>query len=175
MAEEHSRPKGELCECCGLRPAEMLVTDVDRGGGKQVQRLCGQCAEERGLMSASALKLTEVLQELRDRVAEDDSRVACPRCGCTFADFRKSLRLGCEDCYATFAGELAPMIRRMHGASRHAGRLPRGNGNAARNFEVQRLGRELRAAIAAEDYERAAAVRDRIRELGEEAPEAGGG
>jgi len=78
------------------------------------------------------------------------------------------MRLGCEECYIAFAERLLPVLKRVHNATRHTGHVPPSGRDSARDFELQRLRRELKQAIHNEDYERAAAVRDRIRAAGGE-------
>ncbi len=50
--------------------------------------------------------------------------VKCPRCGFSQADFKKSGRLGCPECYATFAEGLAGLLKTMHKGTRHVGKAP---------------------------------------------------
>jgi protein arginine kinase activator len=112
----------------------------------------------------------EILRELKDRVRATDPKLVCPNCKLTFTEFKASGRLGCARCYDAFAEQLLPLIKRIHGAAKHTGRKPNPDGSAAaQGFETQRLRRELSVAIEAEDYEQAAAVRDRIRRHGGEA------
>ena len=67
------------------------------------------------------------------------------------------------------------MVERAHGgATQHVGRMPPSDAAAGeRTAAVQRLLKELEACVAAEQYERAARLRDRIREMrAEGTPEA---
>ena len=163
-AKRPNRP----CDICHQNPAEMVVNDVSKDGHTTELSICAQCAKEKGLAAPGKEKpsVAEILQELKAAVQDADTRLACPNCRLTYAEFKKTLRLGCGECYAAFAERLNPTIRRIHGSLRHAGRVPQTNGNAVRDFEIQRLRRDLRKAIEQEDYERAAAVRDRIHRAG---------
>jgi protein arginine kinase activator len=158
----------KLCAYCNKNPAELTVTDVHKEGKAVELNVCRKCAEEKGLVAQEPPKLPvgEILKELQTTGADDDSRLVCSHCGLTYAEFKQSLRLGCPACYAAFAERLNPTIRRIHGSLRHVGRVPQANDNAARDFELQRLRRELKKAIAAENYERAASVRDLLRRAG---------
>ncbi len=105
---------------------------------------------------------------------------ACPACGLLFRQFRETGRLGCEACYETFAARLAPLIARAHeGATHHVGRGPCRGGElppalpapprappAELLRRVNELRAQLEAAIACEQYERAATLRDQLRRLG---------
>ena len=61
-------------------------------------------------------------QELEQSVGGVE--VKCPRCGFTQADFKKSGRLGCPECYKTFAEGLAGLLKTMHKGTRHMGKAP---------------------------------------------------
>lgn len=88
-------------------------------------------------------------------------------CGATFATIRQSGLLGCADCYTTFETELSGLIEQAQaGANFHSGRAPRNNRDSAARLELRsRLAKELDEAVAAEQYERAARLRDRILHL----------
>ena len=52
------------------------------------------------------------------------AEVKCPRCGFTQADFKKAGRLGCPECYKTFAEPLEGLLKTMHKGTRHVGKVP---------------------------------------------------
>ena len=62
-----------------------------------------------------------------------------------------------------------PLLENIHGETRHSGKVPR---RAPRNTQQQttliQLRNDLKRAVAAEDYESAARVRDKIRALEQE-------
>ena len=84
-----------------------------------------------------------------------------------FSSFTQNEVLGCPDCYDSFARELSPMIERaQNGGTSHAGKCPRrGGASLDEKLRIQRLGRQLEDAVAAEQYEKAAKLRDQLREL----------
>jgi protein arginine kinase activator len=94
----------------------------------------------------------------------------CPQCGLSYAEFRRLGRLGCEACYETFRDDLKPLLRRVHGSTAHAGAVPAHleRGLESRR-EIKRLRSELDLAVRREEYERAAELRDAIREIEERA------
>ena len=103
------------------------------------------------------------------------TRMACPGCGSTLQDFREAGRLGCGECYATFGAELRDLLRRLHGSTTHVGdrylapgaeanELPEGELSVTEDPAVA-LRDQLRAAVAAEDFELAAELRDRLRTM----------
>jgi protein arginine kinase activator len=98
--------------------------------------------------------------------AERISRVRCSTCGYEYSDFKKIGRLGCPDCYTAFEAQLVAVLRHVHGSTQHAGKKAvRTNERAAVRERVAALREDLALAIRSEEYERAAALRDEIREL----------
>ncbi len=120
----------------------------------------------RSLESPPKLGLDQVVQglivahvgELVGELAE----LTCPDCGVRFMEFRTLGRLGCPTDYQVFAKGLLPLLGRSQGATRHVGKLPR-RPTVGSNRPRLRLRSEFRAAIALEDYERAASLRDQLR------------
>ncbi|MCA9642327.1 MAG: UvrB/UvrC motif-containing protein, partial [Myxococcales bacterium] len=87
--------------------------------------------------------------------------------GMSYEEFRKMARFGCNRCYEAFEGRLERLFKRIHGSSAHTGK--RGaRKNASEPVAVEELSRlkdQLQLAVATEDYEEAAQLRDRIRRL----------
>ena len=90
----------------------------------------------------------------------------------TFGEFRQMGTLGCPDCYEAFNEQLSSLIERaQNGATHHRGKTPaRAGGSVDRQLLVQQLVKELNQAVAAEQYERAAKLRDHLRNLTPERP-----
>lgn len=157
-----------LCdtEGCG---AEATVHETIIRNGKKVERhLCEACARRVGVVSQGALPLQELLGKIASTQASEARQSAeeCPSCGMTWSMFRQKGLLGCGECYATFEDELLPLIERAHeGGSRHIGKTPRRAGETAALLQsrLAMLRRQLHEAVAAEQYERAAALRDQLR------------
>ena len=91
----------------------------------------------------------------------------CSFCGLTFGQFRETGRLGCPHCYQTFEAHLRRLLRRIHGSVQHVGKvyLPPDPTASEMEKRLDGLRRKLHRAIEAEDFERAAEVRDQIRSL----------
>ena len=80
-------------------------------------------------------------------------------------EFRSSGRLGCPNDYAVFRSGLAPLLQRIHRAERHVGKSPRRPLlDAALQAELIQVRRHLQAAVEAEAFEKAARLRDLLRE-----------
>ena len=88
--------------------------------------------------------------------------------GFTLEDLHRVRRFGCAECYTAFREDIAPMLRGLHRGASHVGKVP--EGLMALQFKHQRmqdLRSRLEQAIASENYEEAAGIRDEIRNLGE--------
>lgn len=159
------------CDNCHEREAVIHLTQVAEDQVVQVH-LCEKCAAEKGVEPATALvksPLGGFLAQLSstDEAGSAGSLVRCPRCGAGLADFRESGRLGCPECWEVFATPLTDLVRRLHGATRHAGERYAAPGTPTEGEALapatERLRAELREAVAAEDFERAARLRDALR------------
>ncbi len=92
----------------------------------------------------------------------------CPVCGMKFIDFRNTGRLGCPHDYEAFKEELTPLLENIHGETRHVGKTPRRLPQTRQTqSELVQLRKQLMQAINRENYEEAARLRDRIRQLEE--------
>ena len=87
-------------------------------------------------------------------------------CGASLAQLAKSGKVCCPSCYDTFAEELTPTIRSLHGNVTHTGRAPAKRRAAnEKKHQLKALRDELKEAVKAENFERAATLRDQIRAL----------
>ena len=158
------------CHICGKR-ASISLTQIINGQVSELA-LCEDCAKKNGLFDPGTLSFAEkffpeefkarvdkLVRELTERVCDgetsggDDVLVRCPACGFELPVFRKTGRLGCPTCYTVFARELS--LESASDVSEYEEEVD----------EKARLETELREAIEREDYEAAAQLRDRIRNL----------
>ncbi len=171
------------CQICGKR-ASIFLTQIINGQATELA-LCEECAKAKGLFDPQSLTLAEKFfpEEFRKRVdkliselghaqqhdknkdaphlPETDSLTQCPSCRFTLEDYRRTGRLGCPDCYQVFAGEIGGGTPGPAPESAQAE-----NPDGLNSSELRRsLEQRLQKAIAREDYEEAAKLRDRIREL----------
>jgi len=78
----------------------------------------------------------------------------------------KSRQLGCSNCYKTYGDRLVPLLRRLHGNIQYNGKFPsRAFGSIKISREIEKLKEQLNIAIKNEEYEKAAILRDQIRNL----------
>jgi protein arginine kinase activator len=154
-----------ICQRC---KNEASVHLTERVGGKRREiHLCAGCAKKSGLglpESPPNLALDAVVQDLiLTHVGElvgELAQLACPDCGIKYMEFRAGGRLGCPQDYRIFGRGLLPVLQRVHGATRHVGKVARQRPGAIRRL---RLRSQLREAVAREDYEEAARLRDQLR------------
>ena len=168
-----------LCQICGKNPATVHFTEIHDNKMSELH-VCDRCAEEKG-MQGSAKKhkfdIADLLAGMVDGMTSTEEErvghVQCPRCGMAYSAFKETGRLGCGECYNAFQFQLRPLLRRIHGDTRHKGKAPARDGaRVTLARQVQRLYDELQRAVAREEFERAAEVRDEIQRLEKQEREA---
>ncbi|MGC3961469.1 MAG: excinuclease ABC subunit B [Verrucomicrobiota bacterium] len=98
-----------LCYICKEKNATVHLTQI-AGDKMQKVDLCEECAKSKGVNDQTGFSLADLLlglgasQELEQSAG--GTELKCPHCGFTHADFKKSGRLGCSECYNTFVGRL---------------------------------------------------------------------
>jgi len=160
------------CQLCSKRPAVVHFTEIVNNK-KSEYHVCEKCAEERGYhvpLLKSKFSVGDLLAGMVDQAGGGEEakvgRVQCPKCGLVYSNFRETGKLGCSECYTTFRSQLRPLLRRIHGSTKHVGKTPaRDSERVALRREVQRLHEEMQRAIEREEFEAAAALRDQIREV----------
>lgn len=164
-----------LCEECGKNPATVSIT-VTTGSGTNTRRLCPECMKK---MEFSLVKgdiqsfLSSVLSVLGNEKKADKPSAVCSSCGLSFAEFEHTGRLGCAQCYRDFSAQLKPSLQKIHGRTQHAGRKPKAfvpDPQDELNQRLVELRHQMDAAVAEENFEEAARLRDELRAL-TEAPE----
>jgi protein arginine kinase activator len=158
------------CDVCRKRDALISIQQV-MGKEKMELHLCERCARERGISTGGEkleLSLGSLLQDLMSTKGAEQPRPAavCPVCHKTVDEFVRTQKLGCSECVKTFDHELRELVSKMGQPAQHVGKFPR-RLRAYKTYlvDIARLKRGLKEAIGREDYERAALLRDKIREL----------
>lgn len=161
-----------LCQICGKNPATVHFTEAHHSKMSEIH-VCEGCAEEKGFQSSAKqhkFDFAELVAGMVDGMTTTDEErvghVQCPRCGLPYSGFRETGRLGCAECYPAFQFQLRPLLRRIHGDTRHRGKVPVRDGEGvSRSRQIQRLHDELQRAVEREEFERAAEIRDSIKRL----------
>ena len=191
-----------LCENCGKREANVMYTQIINGDKKEMH-LCEECSEKLGIGNMDfkmPISFSSFLGDFLDEFENDTllpelnpiKELRCDSCGMTFENFMNTGKFGCSNCYNIFESKIDPILKNIHGANRHVGRL--GKIGPASNIQEQeekreinkiegtekeepkvanevseedKLREELRKAIKEERYEDAAKLRDEIKNLKE--------
>lgn len=161
------------CEECKQKPAAVHLTQVYNGNIIQTH-LCEECAAKKGgfiFDPGSKFSIPNLLSSIFGSGVTLESSPAseiksCSGCGMTFNDIRKTGKLGCSQCYQVFAQEMEPTLRRIHGNSQHIGKIPsRGGEKVILKRQLDNLKTHLQEAVNREEYEKAAEIRDSIKEM----------
>ncbi len=172
-----------MCDACGARPGRVHFVEI-RGTEISQSLLCDVCSQEKtGVPPASAppafpppgfappppspFPSFDWNLVLAGAVTPTGP-VPCRSCGHTWENFRKVGRFGCPSCYEHFRPLLADLLRRIAREVRHHGLRPpdahacRDAFDAHDSTDLPRLRTSLAEAIAREDFEEAARIRDQI-------------
>lgn len=170
-----------LCQECNQREATVHFTKIVNSDKKEFH-LCEPCAREKGDFMMKGLSgapggfsFHNLLSGLLGYEQTNFGNVPnqqpqhnrCGTCGLSYQQFAQVGRFGCADCYKYFNNRLEPLVRRIHGgATTHTGKVPQRTGGLLKQRkQLDNLRRELQSKIQAEQFEEAAVIRDRIREL----------
>lgn len=162
-----------LCERCQERPATVHLTKVVNFEKTELH-LCEVCAKQAGSELGILIESNFSFQNLIAGLLEGDLNlyqqpsaakpICCQSCGLTFSDFRNNGLMGCGDCYRYFREGMEPLLKKMHGSTTHTGKVPiRTGGKVRLRKEIDDIKRQLQQAVAQEDYETAARLRDEVR------------
>lgn len=158
-----------LCSICKENEATVHLTQIV-GDKMQKVDLCEACSKQKGVNDPAGFSLADLLLGLgaaeEVEQASGGGDLKCPACGFTQADFKKAGRLGCAECYKVFSEGLGGLLKTMHKATRHIGKVPAAL-RASRELQdrLKAAEKKLAKAIADENYEVAAALRDELKSL----------
>lgn len=166
-----------LCQHCKSKEANTHVKSVVNGEYTEYM-LCSDCAKEMGytnLWGDMSSDFGSILGSFFSNALPAHSQTTrCSVCGSTYHDIAKSGQVGCANCYDVFLSELMPSIRRIHGNTTHCGKTPRVSIVAEPAQEtpdntavIQELKNQLNDAVSEQNFELAAQLRDKIKEMEE--------
>lgn len=157
------------CDLCKENQATVHFKQIC-GGQMKEMCICEECARRHGFDVQPPLAVTDFLfgVSAQAKTESADEEKTCDICHMRVSDFKKTSRLGCPHCYEALAAHVAPMLSSMHKSSQHTGKEPLhvGKEPVARKETagLARLRAELKQAVTDQNFERAAVLRDRIRE-----------
>ena len=169
------------CDICGKKKATVHLTEIVDEQMSEMH-LCEECARQKSAQMEQQFGLADLLAGLSDTSKtaaaskeSEKSILKCARCELPYEDFRKFGRLGCGECYTSFKEHLTGLLRKIHGSNKYLGKIP-GSHTEGQDAPISEeiiallpsenlsdLKNQLHTAIAAEDFEKAAQIRDKIR------------
>lgn len=168
-----------LCQSCQKKQANTHIKTIVNGDLTEMN-LCSECAAKLGYGNMFD-HMFDIGSLMSGFMGEPSYALAaekkCPKCGMSFAQISKSGRVGCTECYDVFYDRLLPSIKRIHGNTLHTGKRLRkpelasgGTEGAVQTAEeniteTERLNVELKEAVKNQEFEKAAQLRDKIKEL----------
>ncbi len=162
-----------LCQNCGKNEATTHIKRVVNGDMTETH-LCSGCAEHLGygdMFSGFGFNLDDFFSGLLGEnipMLNSSHEEKCPKCGSTFSDIAKSGKIGCADCYRKFYDKLLPSLQRIHGKIKHTGKqamITKPQDTQPKINPVAKLREDLQKAIEEQNFEQAAVLRDRIKEM----------
>lgn len=162
-----------LCDVCGKKKATVHLTEIVDEQMSEMH-LCEECAHAKSVQMEQQFGLGDLLAGLSDfgkQIKEQQQvKMQCPNCGLNYEDFKKVGRLGCSECYTAYHDQLAILLKKIHGSGQHLGKSPEVTPKVFREKSeiLQDMKDKLQQAVQDEDFEKAAYLRDKIRELEKE-------
>lgn len=167
------------CQICNNAPATVHLTNINNNI-KTEMHMCESCAEKNGVHINKAISFEKVFsqkknttlnsinfvlnaenQSLNEKTKKPD--IICDKCGMKWKEFRKNGRLGCANDYEVFKKGLVPLLDEIHASTKHqVGKSPAKSEQENDYNILLELKRKLRDAVAKEEYEMAATLRDEI-------------
>ena len=169
------------CDNCKKNEATLHISQTINGK-TQEQHLCANCAQETGINNSfnpyveEFLKSGSIAQGIFNTAGGIPAfgntgikPVVCSSCGQRYEEFRKSGLLGCSNCYKAFEDRLDAIFRRVQGGNRHVGRKACETAGQQElllyRHQMIDLKNKLQEYVEKEEYEKAAELRDEIRDL----------
>lgn len=167
-----------ICQECQEREANVHVTKIINNQKKEFY-LCEKCAQEKGELNLGKKSFTFnnllsglLSSELGPNSTESKFKLGyqaqgqCENCKLDYKDFSRTGKLGCSECYTEFRDRTDKLLKRIHGSNQHTGKVPQRTGGVIKiKKEIQDLREEMQEAVQEENFERAAELRDEIKEL----------
>ncbi len=158
-----------LCDNCLKHNATVHMTTFVNGQVKTVH-LCAQCASKKKTAVVTPwFSFNDFMSTFYEEEAKADQQ--CEVCGTTLESFKKNGKLGCVNCYRLFEESISPVIKGIHMSMEHTGKYPGERVNVHSDKEKENdenknrteiLKTKLKEAVAVENFEEAARLRDEI-------------
>lgn len=157
-----------LCNECGKNEAKVHVTQIINGK-KSESHLCEECAKKSQSLLNSSFTMENLFSAMLNNAFNATTYLpskGCSKCGMTYDEFRSTGKFGCSDCIDTFKPKLMPVVKSIQGYEAHTGKIPkRAGGSYKIQKDIEKLKIQLKKSIENEEYEQAAELRDKIRQI----------
>ena len=173
------------CQNCGENESNFRYTEIINGVKSELN-LCSSCAEKLGVDNLKyniPIDFSSFFGDFLNEYNESDfipmltkqSILKCDMCNLTYDEFMNTGKFGCSNCYNVFNNKIEPVLKRLHGNTKHIGRNAVINSNkdienkeiVKEESQIEKLKAELKVAIKDERYEEAAKLRDKIKKVEE--------
>lgn len=160
------------CEQCKQNVATVRIQQSVNGEKTDIY-LCGNCSGEiemllllenifHGFLNSPGAHHFHAQPQAHRKIQQP----TCANCGITFEELKNNGTLGCAACYQSFYSILEPLLINAHASIYHEGKLPKRAGTQLmQERKIDKLRLYMQEAIEAEDFDRAAFLRDKIRSL----------
>ncbi|UCB44384.1 MAG: UvrB/UvrC motif-containing protein [Spirochaetota bacterium] len=148
-----------LCQKCRKRSAQFHSSRIINNQLVDIH-LCKRCIENNGNQehTNNIDGLLEVLVKTNVYDKNKADELKCNICGTTFSELQKNGLAGCPKCYSIFSDYL----------SEDRGRSYKRTGRTQQGIAIiEHLEKRLKKAVESEDFEEAAQLRDKIKDLEE--------
>lgn len=167
------------CSECNKRPATLHLSQFINGEKTEIH-VCEKCAQQKGYIHPHeySYSLHDLLSGLfsfgssqidlqSNGFFEQGKSLECERCHMTFSDFQRVGKFGCAKCYDTFTEKLDSIFRKVHsGNTKHHGKIPKREGALLhKQKELAEYRLHLQELIGQEEFEQAAVIRDKIKQI----------
>ncbi len=146
-----------ICQMCKKHTATTKLKTTVNGLTRELN-LCPDCLAVYGYSNFGSLGFNDLFFDAYTKKKEVSLK-KCSKCNKTFQEIVKSGKVGCENCYSEFKSDFKPLLSKIHGATKHKTSFENNVDD-----EIIQLKNELNRLVECEEYEKAAKLRDIIRE-----------
>ncbi len=150
-----------ICQYCLKNEATFHIQKILNNDLVEIH-LCYDCSKkelDRDSENGIDDKVHRILEGLlagNNKSKFDNSSIICEKCGTTLHDLESKGVLGCPECYDSFKDYISKYIKKNN--------LIYSRERKSESSKIDFLEIELKRAVEAEDFERAALIRDKIKQ-----------
>lgn len=178
-----------LCQKCHMKTATVFISSMINGQETKMY-LCNDCANDYPLFNLNfqdPFSIKDIMDKLNidentlvneednkllamddASIYKDEEEIICPNCYSTYEEYQETGKFGCSKCYESFENKLSHIFKNRYGYEEYIGKIPKSaNSEKYISNEIRILKEDLNRAVELEEYEKAADIRDKIKELQE--------